>query len=419
MAPPQDTSQARVLIAGGGIAGVEAMLALSDLASDRCSVTMVSPDPELHYKPLIVEEPFSHQPAERRALAPAIERLGGRFLLGAVKSVRTDVHAVAVSRGSTVEELEYDLLLACVGGRHRAAYKRAVTFRFRSISDPLEVDKLLVQAEAHDSRLLAFVVPPGITWPLPLYELALLTRRRAEESGRSDLRITLLTPEEEPLIVFGRAASETVGQLLEARGIEFHGGAIVREEDDGTLRLTPGDEHIDAGAVAALPVLGGPHLGGLPCDEGGFLPIDDHARVQGADDVYAAGDGTNFPIKQGGIGTQQADAAAEHIAARLGADVDPQPFHPVLRGKLITGVESMNLRQDLTGGHGEGTASSDYLWWPPHKVSGRYLAPWLAGEDTPAEPEPPGHSIDVEVALPKEWHSEPMAINPFSPPGDE
>ena len=30
------------------------------------------------------------------------------------------------------------------------------------------------------------------------------------------------------------------------------------------------------------------------------------------------------------------------------------------------------------GGGGEGVASPDYLWWPPHKVSGRYLAPWLA-----------------------------------------
>jgi sulfide:quinone oxidoreductase len=160
----------------------------------------------------------------------------------------------------------------------------------------------------------------------------------------------------------------------------------------------------------------GPGIAGLPADERGFIPIDDHARVGGVDDVYAAGDGTTFPIKQGGLGTQQADAAAEHIAARFGAPVEPQPFHPILRGQLLTGEESLHLQQDVAGGAGEGAASADYLWWPPHKVSGRYLAPWLEGDAPHLDPTPPRHSIDVEIALPKEWHAEPMALDPFGPP---
>ena len=89
--------------------------------------------------------------------------------------------------------------------------------------------------------------------------------------------------------------------------------------------------------MVALPAMDGPAMDGLPKDEGGFIPIDEHARVRGVEDVYAAGDGTNFPIKQGGLGTQQADAAAAHIAHRLGAAIDVEPFHPVLRGKLLTG----------------------------------------------------------------------------------
>ena len=63
----------------------------------------------------------------------------------------------------------------------------------------------------------------------------------------------------------------------------------------------------------------GPGIDGLPADEDGFIPVDDHGRVKGVEDIYAAGDGTNFPIKQGGLGTQQADAVAEHIAHRVGA----------------------------------------------------------------------------------------------------
>ena len=48
-------------------------------------------------------------------------------------------------------------------------------------------------------------------------------------------------------------------------------------------------------------------------------------------DIFAAGDATDQPVKQGGLATQQADAAAELIAAEAGARVTPQPFRRVLR----------------------------------------------------------------------------------------
>ena len=88
----------------------------------------------------------------------------------------------------------------------------------------------------------------------------------------------------------------------------------------------------------------------------------------------------------------------------------------MLRGKLLTGDESLSLSTDVAGGGGEGVASADYLWWPPHKISSRYLAPLLHYGDVHGEPEPPGRSLDVEVALPKEWHEEPMALDSNEPP---
>jgi sulfide:quinone oxidoreductase len=211
--------------------------------------------------------------------------------------------------------------------------------------------------------------------------------------------------------MFGSAASEAVAGVLRGRRIEVIPASYVHRADDDGLIMTPGDRPLVAGAVIALPAIDGPRLPGLPADEEGFIPIDDHARVAGVDGVYAAGDGTTFPIKQGGIGTQQADAAAEDIAARLGAEVDARPFHPVLRGQLITGVESLHLQHDVTGGHGEGRASPDYLWWPPHKVGGRYLAAWIAHERPQPELKPPGHPLDVEVAVPHEWHGTPMTLD--------
>jgi sulfide:quinone oxidoreductase len=242
-----------------------------------------------------------------------------------------------------------------------------------------------------------------------------MTQRRAVERG-GDVKIAVITPEGAPLAVFGATASSAVAEVLRGRGIDFFPNSTVREIGEGGISLSPGDRSLGPAEVVALPVMEGPAIDGLPAGEGGFIPIDDHARVKGAEDVYAAGDGTTFPIKQGGLATQQADAAAEDIAHRLGASVEPEPFRPVLRGKLLTGDESLQLRSDVAGGGGEGEASPDTLWWPPHKISARYLAPFLYHGDVHEEPEPPRRSLDVEVALPKEWHEEPMALDPFESP---
>jgi sulfide:quinone oxidoreductase len=402
-----------VVIAGGGIAGLETLLALADLAGDRVHVTLVAPQPDFTYKPLIVEEPFSFQPAERHELNPIAKELGASFMQQAVAGIRPDEHLIELSDGSTVT---YDAAVVCVGGRNRPPFAKATTFQ--SAGESLQLADLLTRRGDDEINRIAFVVPPSNTWPLPIYELALMTQRHAHDLGMRDVEYAIYTPEEAPLIAFGTVASDAVSELMRARGIDVHAGARVHEDENGELVATPGENRLEASNVVALPTLEGPAIPGAPADDDGFLPIDEHARVKGAEDLYAAGDGTNFPIKQGGLGTQQADAAAEHIAARFGADIEPQPFHPVLRGMLLTGEESLSLEHSLTGGEGEGAASSDYLWWPPHKVSGRYLAAWLAGETVHLDPQPPVRSLEVEVALPKEWHRDPMALDPFGPPPD-
>jgi sulfide:quinone oxidoreductase len=85
---------------------------------------------------------------------------------------------------------------------------------------------------------------------------------------------------------------------------------------------------------------------------------------------------TAFPVKQGGIASQQADAAAEWIAALAGVEIEPRPFRPVLRGLLLTGLSPRFLRSDVLDGSSE--VDMEPLWWPPGKIAGRYLAPFLA-----------------------------------------
>ena len=64
----------RVVVAGGGIAGLETLLALTTSPGIGSDFTLIAPDPDFTYRPLIVEEPFSFQPAERHELRPIADR---------------------------------------------------------------------------------------------------------------------------------------------------------------------------------------------------------------------------------------------------------------------------------------------------------------------------------------------------------
>jgi sulfide:quinone oxidoreductase len=147
----------------------------------------------------------------------------------------------------------------------------------------------------------------------------------------------------------------------------------------GWLDVSPGGRRLSVDRIVTEPCLVGPRLRGIPCGRDGFIHTDPHGRLPGLDGVYAAGDATTFPIKQGGLTAQQADAVAEAIAASIGVDIDPQPFRPVLRAVLLTGGTPQYLRADISGSAGDdSTISPEPLWWPPTKLSGRYLAPYLS-----------------------------------------
>lgn len=174
---------------------------------------------------------------------------------------------------------------------------------------------------------MAFVVPPGVTWPLPLYELAIMTSKAVRGMAIDDLRIQVVSPEPTPLAVFGQAASAAVGALLRQANVDFRGETYARATPGGVLELLPGSERLDAERVVSLPTIGGPELAGVSA---GFILIDDRGRVPGLADVFAAGDGTTFPIKQGGIACQLADVIAEQLAApsRRRRRASAFPAHP-------------------------------------------------------------------------------------------
>lgn len=384
----------RVLIAGGGVAALEAALALRHLAEERVDAELVAPETHFWYRPLSVLEPFGAGHVHGVELAELAEECGARFGLGALASVDPDAHVARTEAGG---EIAYDALLIAAGAKPVEAVSGALTFR--GPADTGAFRDLLTEAEQGKVRRLVFAVPGGVVWPLPLYELALQTAAHLSRLGIEDVELVLVTHEESPLALFGAEASAAVADLLRHGGIEFHPQRYAVSAQEGSLAVVPPGE-IAADRVVALPRLVGNPVRGIPHDTDGFIPIDRQARVAGVDDVFAAGDATNFPVKQGGLAAQQADAAAEAIAAAAGAPITPEPFRPVLRGVIMTGHEPAFLRAELSGGAGDtSVAGAEALWWPPGKIVGRYLAPFLAERAGIVLDAPPREGVAVDVGL--------------------
>lgn len=391
-----------VLIAGGGVAAFEAALALRDLAEGRVTVELLAPEPHFWYRPLAVAAPFKLGEVPRLELDDLARGIGASFTPCALTGVDAWRHVAYTSKNT---QIEYDSLLIACGALPTSAIQGALTFR--GPADVEKIEQLLEEIASGAVRSVAFAIPWGAVWALPAYELALLTAAHLEERGIRDVELTVVTPEEEPLQLFGPPASEAVRKLLGERGVFIRASACVVEFADGQLRLIP-EGSISAERVVALPRLRGAPIDGLPQTVDGFVPVDAHCRVHGLDGIFAAGDITSFTVKQGGIATQQADVAAEAIAAAAGADVVPQRFRPILRGLLLTGGEPRYLRREVTG-HPEQqpTAGPEPLWWPPAKIVGRYLSPFLASiAGIEAPPEIP---VDSPGTLPVEIELDPAA----------
>lgn len=384
-----------MLIAGGGVAGLETLLALRHLAEERVRIDVLTPDRDFVYRPLAVAEPFGLGRAHRFDLASLIAERGAGYRPDALASIDPDRRLARTRAG---DEIAYDSVVIACGAVSREALPGALTFW--GAPGGAGFRELLADLESGHVRHVVFALPTNTGWPLPLYELALFTRLHLVSRGLGHVGVTIATHEASPLELFGARASETVAGLLADRGITVCASCHPAAVSDGGLDLMPAG-HLKADRVVTLPRLEGRRIRDLPHDQQGFIPVDGHGRVEGIEDVYAAGDGTAFPIKQGGIAAQQADAAAEALAAWAGAPVDPMPFRPVLRGLLLTGKEPAFLRAELSGGRGEtSVAASHALWWPPGKIAGRYLAPHLAAlAKTELQPPPPTETESVPVEV--------------------
>jgi sulfide:quinone oxidoreductase len=355
----------RVVIAGGGVAALEALLALRADAGDSVEITLVADTETFSYRSLQVGEAFGVGHPRHYSLPALVEDRAAHFRTGRVASIHAGARELLLADG---DRIEYDALLLALGARAVPAFEHGVTLA------PGALEEILEDLRGDFARDVTIVVPRGVSWSLAAYELALMTAAWAD-----GVAVRVVTHETGPLDIFGPEASAKVADELHRAGIEIVAGVEPDVPGEGLVRA--GDHWLPASRIVSLPVPVGPRLHGVPSTPDGYLDCDQHGRVRSVPAVWAAGDGTAQPIKQGGLASQQADAAAADIARHAGAPTRPRPFRPVLRGLLRTVNGPLYLRRALSADDGGTTVSDEPLWWPPSKVASRRLAAHLARLD--------------------------------------
>src|SRR3954452_10809920 len=213
-------SEFRVVVCGGGIAAMEGLLRLRRLAGSSVDIDVVAPNDELVIRPLAVSQPFAFGPPSRYELGRILADNDANWIKDTLAWVDRDAQVAHTGGG---ENLRYDALLIAVGARQLEAFEHVRTFRDAEADETYQ--GVVQDIEEGYSKSVAFLLPDGPVYPLPLYELALMTAERAYSMGIDELEISLVTPEVSPMAIFGRAASDAVASRLERARITVYSSA--------------------------------------------------------------------------------------------------------------------------------------------------------------------------------------------------
>lgn len=359
-------SRTRLVIAGGGVAALELVLALrGHAAGDHVHVTLVAPSDVLQPGYDALRDALSGT-THALDLAPLGYALEFDLVTSRVVSVDDPAGRVELDDGTF---LSYDELVIAAGARRDPLADPAVTF---GLGAPDPVRHLLTGLQDGSTGNVVIAAGPACGWTLPAYELALAVARHP--GGR---QVTIASSEPEPLAVFPGAGSRAVAALLADAGIRFFGGCRdFRRTADGVVRY-PGSV-LMTGDIVTLPELRGPGIAGLPADERGFVCAGPAFDVPSLPGVHVIGDAASSPVKQGGLAAQQAHTVAAGIARRAGVPaVPPTPYRGVLHTTLVHGPAPGD-RQYLSARLRAGTATcSDVARTAPPWAVGALAAPYL------------------------------------------
>jgi sulfide:quinone oxidoreductase len=369
--PDRGAHPPRVLVAGGGVAALETVLALRERTAGRLHATLLAPTAHFRLRPVAAYAGLVPDDARTVDLARFAAEGGAGLICDRLVAVDPEAATVRTAHGGTVD---FAALVVATGAEPREGLLGAITLG--APHDEPALAALVARVRAGDVGRVAVVVPAGVAWSLPAYELALLLRHAGSA------QVAVVTAEERPMAVAGETWSAAVSALLDRRGIGVTTSTVADAFDDGRLWLPlVGAPEVDAVVALARPF--GPALPGLPCDARGFLPVDERGGVRGTRRVWAAGDVAAHAVKQGGFAVQQADVVVEDVARHLGLEhlITTPPRPPVMRAALLDGEGTLYLQAERVDGAIRAEVSTTPLWSPPTKIAGGRLPSWLAEHD--------------------------------------
>lgn len=344
----------RILIVGSGPGALEAALALGAGGQLGAAVDLISPQTEFVYRPNLVARPFGGQPPARYLVGDLLEGSGVRQWQGTIERVDAAAGRAFSPEG---DQFDFDALLLATGAKPVVELgPPAITVGMPKSLDAL--GDLVAEIDAARLQNLVFLRQPGATWSLPIYELALLAAERASRQTIGQISVAVITHEPTPLADFGAANSERVAAMCAAAGVSVICGERVVSYD-GSSVLLAGGQQFEVDRLVVLPQLAAVVPAGIPTAADGFVTVDESQLVQGTENIYAVGDVTDFPFKQGGLASAEAHAAVSAIESRLGGGGAPEPFDGEVRGVLLAAGERLLLRARVSADGAESLPAED------------------------------------------------------------
>jgi NADH dehydrogenase FAD-containing subunit len=403
---------ARVVVVGGGFAGLESAFLLRAKLGDQADITLVSDADEFVFKPNTIYIPFGAKPEKLLIpLAGPTAKRNIRFLRGQFGSLDTESRKVRVADW----EIPYDYLVLATGADMRPEEIPGMPEHAETIWTStamqalgLRLSDIVEAARAGRRQRILFNVPPNNKCAGPLYELVMMTETwLRRQKIREFVDIEWTTFEGSYIQAFGPKLHDVVGEEFAERGIAGHNGWRIARVEPGVAHYENGEQREYDLLVAFPPYISAVRYDGLPADERGFLVTEPGwRRVAGHERIFAPGDAGDFPVKQAFLAFLQADAVAEAIAADVTEREPEGAFDPVSMCVMeefdratfaqvplrTTGdpLRPVEVRPDANGAYKVGVSP---LWRLGKKMLGIYLplrfrnglpfhqgAPWAAME---------------------------------------
>lgn len=314
---------ARIVVLGGGFAGLESAFLLRARLGERADITLVSDRDAFLFKPNTIYIPFGAKPESLLIpLAKPTAKRRIRFINDTFREL--DADARTVRAGDWI--IPYDYLVVGTGSGMRPDEIPGLAEHAETIWTPNEMsalgyrlERIAAEATTGERRRILFAVPPNNKCAGPLYEIVMMTETWLRRRGvREHVDLIWTTFEGSYIQAFGPKLHEVVTGEFAERGIDGYTGWRISRVEPGVAHYE-NDRNLEFDLLVAFPpYVSAVRYGGLAADDRGFLQTDHETRrVRGQDRIFAPGDAGDFPVKQAFLAFLQADAAAETIAAEV------------------------------------------------------------------------------------------------------